>query len=128
MQMNSSSLRTFSCSVLLNSRLIWNSLNNLYSSYFKHLKRNFYKMLCLSTIHNQRRQKTFANEHMTTTKSKTRKSHPYGFLYVHFCIGNCSGTRVLEKFSSPLQLLTDLPVSCPCPFSSAGLAVSVATF
>lgn len=64
--------------------------------------------------------KDFANEHMTTTKSKITKSHPYGFLYVHFCIGNCNGTRVLEKFSSLLQLLTELPISCPCPFSLFG--------
>jgi len=30
------------------------------------------------------KQKTIANEHMTTTKSKIRKSHPHGFLYIHF--------------------------------------------
>lgn len=59
---------------------------------------------------------------------RQKKPIPYGYLYVHFCIGNCSGTRVLEKFSTPLQPLTVLPIHCPCPFSCVGLAVSVATF
>lgn len=115
MQMNSSSLRMFSCSVLQNSRLIWNSLKNLYSSYFKHLKWNFYKMLCLSTIHNQWRQKTFANEYMTKLNQRQENPIPVVFCMFIFALETAVVQGYWKSFPVPFSCSLNSQSVVPVP-------------
>lgn len=69
----------FGCSVLLTSRFIWNTLKNLYGVCYN-IANEFLQNIVHRLYQINQGKKAFANEHMTATKSKVRKSCPYGFL------------------------------------------------